>query len=127
MEVRREDSIRKGIDEMINLGRHRHIDQECRNRDANREPQLPLAADALLGGLLRDLIDTDLTGPFLVAKAVVSHLLRAAHGPRIINIISMNQETMVGFMRDEAVDSLLPLIIHHLSSAFDHTSSLFCL
>ena len=40
----------------------------------------------------RDLIDTNLTGYFLVAKEVVPHFLKAGRG-RIINI-SMNHETM---------------------------------
>lgn len=40
----------------------------------------------------RDVIDTNLTGYFLVAKAVVPHMLDAGHG-RIVNI-SMNHATM---------------------------------
>jgi NAD(P)-dependent dehydrogenase (short-subunit alcohol dehydrogenase family) len=40
----------------------------------------------------RDVVDTNLTGYFLVAKAVVPHMLEAGHG-RIVNI-SMNHATM---------------------------------
>jgi NAD(P)-dependent dehydrogenase (short-subunit alcohol dehydrogenase family) len=96
MDVRDEQSIRSGLAEMLRLGQG--IDILINNAGIGMRTVSPkfltdpklfweISADGF-----RNLIDTNLTGYFLVAKEVVPHFLKAARG-RIINI-SMNHETM---------------------------------
>ena len=98
MDVRCETSILRGIEEMISslggidiLINNAGIGMRTVNPNFLVQPMpfwtVPAAA-------FRDLIETNLTGYFLVAKAAVPHLLRGGQGGRIINI-SMNHETMV--------------------------------
>jgi NAD(P)-dependent dehydrogenase (short-subunit alcohol dehydrogenase family) len=96
MDVRDEQSIRAAVAEMRRLWNG--IDVLINNAGIGMrtvspkfltEPKLfwEISADGF-----RDLIDTNLTGYFLVAKQVVAHFLEAGAG-RIINI-SINHETM---------------------------------
>jgi NAD(P)-dependent dehydrogenase (short-subunit alcohol dehydrogenase family) len=96
MDVRDEDSIRAGLAEMLRIWAG--IDVLINNAGigmrtvspkflTDPKPFWEISAQGF-----RDLIDTNLTGYFLVAKEVVPHFLKAGHG-RIINI-SMNHETM---------------------------------
>jgi NAD(P)-dependent dehydrogenase (short-subunit alcohol dehydrogenase family) len=96
MDVRDEQSIRAGLAEM--LGIWGGIDVLINNAGigmrtvspkflTDPKPFWEISAEGF-----RDLIDTNLTGYFLVAKEVVPHFLKAGQG-RIINI-SMNHETM---------------------------------
>jgi gluconate 5-dehydrogenase len=96
MDVRDEASIQAGVAEMLRL--FGGIDVLINNAGIGMRTVSPkfltepkafweISADGF-----RNLIDTNLTGYFLVAKEVVPHFLRAGRG-RIINI-SMNHETM---------------------------------
>jgi NAD(P)-dependent dehydrogenase (short-subunit alcohol dehydrogenase family) len=96
MDVRDEPSIRAGVAQMRRVWNG--IDVLINNAGIGMrtvspkfltEPKLfwEISADGF-----RDLIDTNLTGYFLVAKEVVPHFLEAGTG-RIINI-SINHETM---------------------------------
>ena len=96
MDVRDEQSIHAGFAEMLRvwggidvLINNAGIGMRTVSPKFLTEPKLfwEIPAQAF-----RNLIDTNLTGYFLVAKEVVPHFLRAGRG-RIINI-SMNHETM---------------------------------
>ena len=98
LDVRSEKSIDQGISEMLSalggidiLINNAGIGMRTVNPDFLKAP-MPFWQVSASG--FRDLIETNLTGYFLVAKAVVPHLLRSGPGGRIINV-SMNQETMV--------------------------------
>jgi NAD(P)-dependent dehydrogenase (short-subunit alcohol dehydrogenase family) len=95
-DVRDEQSIRSGVAQMLRLWRG--IDVLINNAGigmrtvspkflTDPKPFWEISAEGF-----RNLIDTNLTGYFLVAREVVPHFLEAARG-RIINI-SMNHETM---------------------------------
>ena len=96
VDVRDERSIRSGVAQMLQvwngidvLINNAGIGMRTVNPRFLTEPKpfWEVPADGF-----RDLIDTNLTGYFLVAKEVVPHLLKNGGG-RIINI-SMNHETM---------------------------------
>ena len=73
----------------------RHSGQQCRPRHEIRQRKLHDQADAVLGNApdaWRLVIDTNVVGPFLMARAAVPAMLAAGLG-RIVNI-SMNAETM---------------------------------
>jgi NAD(P)-dependent dehydrogenase (short-subunit alcohol dehydrogenase family) len=94
--VRDEQSIQNGVAEMVQLWggidvliNNAGIGMQTVNPGFVTDPrpfwEVPAAG-------FRDLIDTNLTGYFLIAKAVVPHLLKAGSG-RIINI-SVSDATM---------------------------------
>jgi NAD(P)-dependent dehydrogenase (short-subunit alcohol dehydrogenase family) len=96
MDVRKEQSIRAGLAEMLEIWGG--VDVLINNAGigmrtvspkflTDPKPFWEISAQGF-----RNLIDTNLTGYFLVAKQVVAHFLKAGGG-RIINI-SMNHETM---------------------------------
>jgi NAD(P)-dependent dehydrogenase (short-subunit alcohol dehydrogenase family) len=96
MDVRDEQSIRAALAEMLRLWGG--IDVLINNAGIGMRtvsPQFltdPKPFWEIPAQGFRNLIDTNLTGYFLVAKEVVPHFLKASRG-RIINI-SMNHETM---------------------------------
>jgi gluconate 5-dehydrogenase len=96
MDVRDEQSIRAGLAEMLRIWDG--IDVLINNAGIGMRTVSPkfLTDPKLFWEIpaagFRNLIDTNLTGYFLVAKEVVPHFLKAGRG-RIINI-SMNHETM---------------------------------
>jgi NAD(P)-dependent dehydrogenase (short-subunit alcohol dehydrogenase family) len=96
MDVRDEQSIRAGLAEMLRIWGG--IDVLINNAGIGMRTVSPkfLTDPKLFWEIpaqgFRNLIDTNLTGYFLVAKEVVPHFLKAGRG-RIINI-SMNHETM---------------------------------
>jgi len=96
MDVRDEQSIRAGLAEMLRSWGG--IDVLINNAGIGMRTVSPkfLTDPKLFWEIpaqgFRNLIDTNLTGYFLVAKEVVPHFLKAGRG-RIINI-SMNHETM---------------------------------
>ena len=96
VDVRAEQSIRSGLAEMLQLWsgidiliNNAGIGMRTVNPRFFTEPKpfWEVSADGF-----RNLIDTNLTGYFLVAKEIVPHLLKKGSG-RIINI-SVNHETM---------------------------------
>jgi NAD(P)-dependent dehydrogenase (short-subunit alcohol dehydrogenase family) len=94
--VRDEQSIQKGVTEMVQLWggidvliNNAGIGMRTVNPRFVTDPK-PFWEVSSSG--FRDLIDTNLTGYFLVAKAVVPYFLKTSSG-RIINI-SVNHETM---------------------------------
>jgi NAD(P)-dependent dehydrogenase (short-subunit alcohol dehydrogenase family) len=94
--VREEQSIQEGVDAMVQ--RWGGIDVLINNAGIGMRtvnPQFvtdPKPFWEISSSGFRDLIDTNLTGYFLVAKAVVPHFLQAGGG-RIINI-SVSLDTM---------------------------------
>jgi NAD(P)-dependent dehydrogenase (short-subunit alcohol dehydrogenase family) len=97
MDVRSEESVRACVDEVWGrlggidlLVNNAGIGMRTVNPDFLSEPQ-PFWAVA--PGGFRDVVETKLTGCFLVARAVVPRML-AAGGGRVVNI-SMNESTMV--------------------------------
>ncbi|MCO5992025.1 SDR family NAD(P)-dependent oxidoreductase [Actinoallomurus rhizosphaericola] len=96
MDVRDEASVRRGVEEAVQrlsgldvlvnnagLGM-RHVNPRFLSEP---QPFWEVAADGF-----RDVVDTNLTGYFLVARAVAPRFVEQGHG-KIINI-SMNHETM---------------------------------
>src|SRR3954470_4912883 len=97
IDVRSEESVHTGIEEVSTrlggidrLVNNAGIGMRTVNPDFLSEPQ-PFWAVAPDG--FRDVVETKLTGCFLVARAVVPRML-AAGGGRVVNI-SMNESTMV--------------------------------
>lgn len=96
MDVRDENSVVSAIDSVI--GRWSGIDVLINNAGIGMKtvnPSFltdPIPFWEIPLGKFRDLIETNLTGYFTVAKQVVPHFLKQGKG-RIINI-SMNHETM---------------------------------
>src|SRR4051794_32355326 len=97
IDVRSEESVHTGIEEVSTrlggidlLVNNAGIGVRTVNPDFLSEPQ-PFWAVAPDG--FRDVVETKLTGCFLVARAVVPRML-AAGGGRVVNI-SMNESTMV--------------------------------
>ena len=96
MDTRDEDAVEAGIDDL--LGRWGAIDVLVNNAGIGMRTVNPQFTTRPQGFWeveatgFRDVIETNLTGYFLVAKAVVPHML-AAEGGRIVDI-SMNHATM---------------------------------
>jgi NAD(P)-dependent dehydrogenase (short-subunit alcohol dehydrogenase family) len=96
MDVRNEDDVARGVAEAVGalggidvLVNNAGIGMRTVNPDFLTDPQ-PFWAVPPAG--FRDLVDTNLTGYFLVARAVVPRFLAAGAG-RIVNV-SMNHSTM---------------------------------
>jgi NAD(P)-dependent dehydrogenase (short-subunit alcohol dehydrogenase family) len=97
MDVRDEDDVARGVDRAMDalggldvLVNNAGIGMRTVNPRFLSEPQ-PFWAVSPDG--FRDLVETNLTGYFLVSRAVVPRLLEAGGG-RVVNV-SMNHETMV--------------------------------
>ncbi|WP_217631003.1 SDR family NAD(P)-dependent oxidoreductase [Modestobacter sp. DSM 44400] len=97
MDVRDEGDVARGVDRAVEefggldvLVNNAGIGMRTVNPRFLSEPQ-PFWSVSSDG--FRDLVETNLTGYFLVARAVVPHLLEAGSG-RVVNV-SMNHETMV--------------------------------
>jgi NAD(P)-dependent dehydrogenase (short-subunit alcohol dehydrogenase family) len=97
MDVREEDDVARGVDAAMDalggldvLVNNAGIGMRTVNPQFLSEPQ-PFWSVSPQG--FRDLVETDLTGYFLVARDVVPRML-AAGGGRVVNV-SMNHETMV--------------------------------
>ncbi|HEV7726195.1 MAG: Gluconate 5-dehydrogenase [Modestobacter sp.] len=97
MDVRDEDDVARGVDQAVDalggldvLVNNAGIGMRTVNPRFLSEPQ-PFWAVSPDG--FRDVVRTNLTGYFLVARAVVPRLLEAGSG-RVVNV-SMNHETMV--------------------------------
>jgi NAD(P)-dependent dehydrogenase (short-subunit alcohol dehydrogenase family) len=97
MDVRDEDDVARGVDAAMDafggldvLVNNAGIGMRTVNPDFLSEPQ-PFWSVSPQG--FRNLVDTNLTGYFLVARTVVPRML-AAGGGRVVNV-SMNYETMV--------------------------------
>jgi gluconate 5-dehydrogenase len=97
MDVRDEDDVARGVDRAMDvlggldvLVNNAGIGMRTVNPHFLSDPQ-PFWAVSPQG--FRDLVETNLTGYFLVSRAVVPRLLEAGGG-RVVNV-SMNHETMV--------------------------------
>jgi gluconate 5-dehydrogenase len=97
MDVRDEDDVARGVDQAVEalggldvLVNNAGIGMRTVNPHFLSDPQ-PFWAVSPEG--FRDLVETNLTGYFLVARAVVPRLLEGGGG-RVVNV-SMNHETMV--------------------------------
>lgn len=125
IDVRDQQSIRSGLAEMLGLWdgidvliNNAGIGMRTVNSNFLTAPQpfWEVSADGF-----RNLIDSNLTGYFLVAKEAVPHLLNVGDG-RIINI-SVNKETMLrkGFVpygpSRAATDSLSHIMAQDLASS----------
>ena len=97
MDVRDEDDVARGVDRVLGalggldvLVNNAGIGMRTVNPAFLAEPQ-PFWSVSPAG--FRNLVETNLTGYFLVARSVVPRLLEAGGG-RVVNV-SMNRETMV--------------------------------
>jgi NAD(P)-dependent dehydrogenase (short-subunit alcohol dehydrogenase family) len=125
VDVRDEQSIRSGLAAMLRLWNG--IDVLINNAGIGMRTVNPKFLTEpkpfweISAGGFRELVDTNLTGYFLVANEVVPHLLTSGSG-RIINI-SVNQETMrrKGFIpygpSRAATDSLSQIMAQDLAAS----------
>jgi NAD(P)-dependent dehydrogenase (short-subunit alcohol dehydrogenase family) len=97
--VRDESSVARAIDEAwTRLDAIDMLGNDAGDRHAHRQPALPDAPTGLLGGPIdgfRAVIETNLTGYFLVAREVTPRML-AADGGRIVNGLCSGPSSRTG-------------------------------